>query len=551
MTSAPASNFLDLLAECRWDVRRFALDVLGVNVHAGQGDLLDLVLARLDDGYSPAYLTTVCSAGNRAGKTLGLAICVAHSTLYKMGVRPPEVADESDLKRWSDAPYDWYHFAMQQDTAELLLLELQRLMQGIHPAQKGRGCPLTDNLGPDVAEWDRKERGDWGWFKWSPLFGGGEVHFRTTSEKALGTLGRDMNGWSWDEAAFDPNLLFVYDEVLNLRRMSTGGQAVLIGTATEGSHQYEDLWERGDPLAPDRQPDYMSLRMSTRQNIGYGISQSMFDRMIRTVPPTLVPQNIDGYFIEARAQYLATEAVNRVFDIGLKRELAVHTPAAPGRRYAHGLDPALTYDSTWSVVLDITDSHEWVGVHAARRTGRQTAESIVGLAYDINREYNAFHGLTTGIDATGFGGKVFRSLLTSASVPATPVEFGGRSTSKIRLLNNMRSAVESGRIVLPKEGIWLELRRQMLGYKVKDRGLPTDAVMALVVAIRMALRALAVEGRPVEFDYFGGGQGLSARKPGVDSGASKPHRYVDDRLARLGTLPTATVASMGNLFRKR
>lgn len=544
-----SDDFLNLLAECRWDMPRFSRDVLGVNLHAGQVDLVSLAIARLEDGYSPAYLTITCSAGNRAGKTLGLAITVAHSTLYKMGVRPPDLNDPTDLKRWVDAPYDWYHFAMQQDTSELLLLEVTRLMLGIHPAQKGRGCPLTDNLGLSVAEWERKERGDWGWFKWAPLFGGAEVHFRTTSEKALGTLGRDMNGWSWDEAAFDGNLTFIFDEVLNLRRMSTGGQAVLIGTATEGSHQYEDLWGRGDPTAPDRQPDYMSMRMSTRQNIGYGISQTMFDRMIRTVPLSLVPQNIDGYFIEGREQYLATEAVNRMFDTGLALGMPIKTDAEASRAYAHGLDPAITYDSTWSVVLDVTDPNVWYGVNAARKTGRQTAESIVGLAFDINQEYGEWGRLVTGIDATGFGGKVFRSLLQSVGVPATPIEFGGRSSNKLRLLNNLRTAVETGRIVLPKEGIWLELRRQLLGYKLKDRNIPTDAVMALVIAIRMALRALSANGRPIDFDYFGA---LPPLPRPVDSGdIAKPHRYVDDRVARLDTLTAASVAPMGPLFRKR
>lgn len=548
---ASQTDILTVLGECRWDIPRFSRDVLGIKPHPGQVDMFDIAISRTEDGYTPAYLTIACSAGNRAGKTLGLAVLVAHSTFYKMGLRPPDTNDPSDLRRWSTAPYDWYHFAMQQDTSELLHMELARVMLGIHEAQRGGGCPLTESLGMDIAEWDRKERGDWAWFRWNDLFGGGEVHFRTTGEKALGTLGRDMHGWSWDEAAFDPNLVFIFDEVLNLRRMSTGGQAILIGTATEGSHQYEDLWTRGDPLAPDRQPDSMSMRMSTRQNIGFGISQKMFDRMLATVPPTLVPQNIDGYFIEARAQYFASSAVNQTFDRGLALNLPAKTPASPSRVYAHGLDPAITYDSTWSVVLDVTDPAQWVGVFAAKRSGRQTAESIVGLAYDIHAEYGQFGRLTSGIDATGFGGKVFRSLLTGAGVPASPVEFGGRATTKQRLLANLRSALETGRIVLPKEGVWLELRRQLLTYKLKDRSLQTDAVMALVVAVRMALRQVSPDGVAGKFDYFGAEALPLPPRTGVDSAAEgKPHRYVDDRVVRLNTLPTASVASLSSLFKR-
>jgi hypothetical protein len=541
-----ADPFLSLLSECRWDVPRFARDVLGVELHPGQVDMVDAAIARLPDGVSPAYLTICVSAGNRAGKTLGLAILVLHQTLYKMGLRPPYADDTSDLKRWSEAPYEHWHFGLQQDTSELLHMEMSRLLLGVHPAQKGRGCPLTTTLGMEVAEWDRKERGEWAWFRWAPVLGGGEVHFRTTGERALGTLGRDMNSWSWDEAAFDPNLLFVFDEVLNLRRMSTGGQAFLIGTATEGSHQYEDIWTRGDPSAPDRQPDYISLRMSTRSNIGYGITQAMFDRILATIPASLIPQNIDGYFIEARSQYFATEAVTRSFDASLPDR----TPPAPGRRYAHGLDPALTFDSTWSVVLDITDPNRWVGVRASKRSGRQTAESIVALAANVQEEYGQWGALASGIDATGFGGKVFRSLLQSAHVNAYPVEFGGRASAKLRLLANLRSALESGRLVLPRTGLWLELRRQLLGYKLNDKKLQTDAVMALVVAVRMALRSSGQGGTTLRFDYFN--DPLPSRPPAaVDSPERQPRRYVDDRVLRLDSLTTASVARIGSPFSKR
>lgn len=537
-------DIIDLLHRGRWDMRSFSKDVLGIDAHSGQQALFDLALARLTDGYSPAYLTVTCSAGNRAGKTLGLAIVVAHQTLYKMGMPAPEV-DDSSYKSWNAAPYDWYHFGISQEVAELLHLELRRILMGVHEAQKGNGCPLTEALGTDVAETERKERGEWAWFKWSDLLGGAEIHFRTTGERALSTLGRDMNGWSWDEPAFDPNLTFVFDEVLNLRRMSTGGQAFLIATATEGSLAYEELFLRGDLTAPDRQPDYASLRMSTRQNVGYGISQTQFDRMLRTIPEGLVPQNIDGYFIEARLSYFAKQSVVKAFNWSLPAK----TGYLPGHKYAHGVDPAISYDSTWSVVLDITDPEMWVGVSAARRSGRQTAESIVGLTSDIHHEYAQGRQCTSAIDATGFGGKVFRSLLQSARVPVIAVEFGGRASVKQKMLGNLRTALDSGRLYLPQDGEWLLLRRQLLAYKLADRKLDTDAVMALMLAVRMATRSIYGDARALPFDYFG--ENIPSRVPPVTPSAPEvPRRYVDDRSTRLDTLTTATVVPLSGLLKR-
>jgi hypothetical protein len=540
-------SIIEKLGASHWNLHGFAHDILGVDPHSGQDALFDLAIARTEDGASPAYLTICCSAGNRAGKTLGLAIIVAHSTLYKMGLPLPYADDDSTLRTWNTAPYDWYHFGISQEVAELLHLELVRLLTGVHEAQKGRGCPLTEALGLDVASWEAKERGEWRWFKWAEVFGGGEIHFRTTGEKALSTLGRDMNGWSWDEPAFDPNLTFVFDEVLNLRRMSTGGQAVLIATATEGSQAYEDLWSRGNPLAPDRQPDYASLRISTRQNVGFGISQTMFDRMLRTIPPSLVPQNIDGYFIEARDAYFAADSVGHAFYTDLHGETGHQT----GHLYVHGVDPAITYDSTWSIVLDITDPDHWVGVSAKRKSGRQTAESIIALTSDVHHHYAREGRCLSGIDATGFGGKVFASLLQSAKTPVLKVEFGGKSSVKQKLLANVRTALDSGRLMLPQTGEWLTLRRQLLGYKLADRKLETDAVMALAIAVKMATRQLIGEGKSLPFDYFGGGNLPAPGAGGVPSLPEAPRRVVDDRALRLGSLATATVVPMRGMFNPR
>jgi hypothetical protein len=241
--------------------------------------------------------------------------------------------------------------------------------------------------------------------------------------------------------------------------------------------------------------------MSTRDNIGFGIDPEMFERVLAQVPSELVPQNIDGFFIEGREQYLATSSIERAFLDSLPET----QPAEPGHRYVQGVDPALTYDSTWSIVLDCTDTKRMVGVSARMKSGRQTADGLVGLAYN---QHNAYSNLEkritchTGIDSTGFGGKVFRSMLVGIS-PLTSVEFGGRRTAKLRLLANLKSALDDGRLVLPRHGVWLVLRRQLLGYKLQDRKLSTDAVMALAVALHVATRIVGDNLVTPEFDYFG------------------------------------------------
>ncbi len=489
------SDFARDLARGRWDISFWAERFLGVKGHPGQVRFWEAILMRDMTGWQPRYLDLALAAGNRAGKTLAEAIGHAHSTFYKIGMKPPRVLSQRSLVQWSNLPYEWYHFAIAQETSELAYVELVRLLQGSHEAQPN-GCPLTNELGGEVASWDKKYRGEYLWVRFHPVFGGGSIHYRTTGEKAIGSLGKDMNGISYDEAGFDPNFEFVVNEVLHMRRLSTGGQLWLVGTATEGLTAFADHWYRGDPSAPDKKRDSYSLRMSTRENVGYGISQTMFDRLVSSMPQELVPQNIDGFFLEGKHNYFSQVAVDEMFT----NDLPEVRPAQRGHRYVQGADPAIRYDSTWSVVLDIT-SVPATGVLASRHSGRSTTPVIAALVANAHQAYTGEnYSCLTGIDSTGMGGAMFREALP---IPVRSVEFGGTRGKKLKLLGNLKTAIEQRKMRFPRSGHWLQLRRQLLGYRLADKGLPTDAVMALAVAwdmVRLNPNPTAVAPT---FDYFG------------------------------------------------
>jgi hypothetical protein len=498
---APTDNldFQTALQRGRWDIDFFAEFWLGVKGHPGQQRFWRAGLMRRSDRWRAAYLDICVSAGNRAGKTLGLAIYLAHSSFYKMGLKPPPPgASERQLLTWMKAPYDWFHFGLQAEVAELVHTDLMRILTGTHPAQQGHGCRLVDLLGKTVVDYTTKERGDYPWLQWHPAFGGGQIHFRSTSEKALGALGKEMNGVSWDECAFSSDFEFVVDEVLHLRRLGTGGQLVLISTSTEGLTAFTDKWNKGDPEAPDRLPEAMSLRMSTRENIGYGIDQVTFDRLIAQMPEYLIPQNIDGFAIEGRSAFFGQQAVDGAFT----EDLPEQDLPQPNHRYVQGVDPALTYDSTYAITLDFTNPRAVTGVRIRRKTGRQTTLSVSALVSEGHRAFNTDRSqCMTALDATGFGGKAFRDLLSGLH-PFRAVEFGGVRSRKLKLLLDLKKAIETGRLILPRHGLWLALRRQLLGYRLDDKRLQTDGVMALAVAWSEVQRQPAEPARSAEFGFF-------------------------------------------------
>lgn len=502
--------FGDDLLEARWDLEFFSERFLGVKPHPGQRRLWEVILKRDSSGWRPRYLDINVAAGNRAGKTLGIAIPMLHATLFKHGLEPPNPLDERALRRWSAAPYEWFHFAIQQEVAELAFIEITRLLSGHHEAQR-HGCPLAELTGPGIADWSRKYRGEYLWVVLNQAFGGGELNFRTTGEKAIGQLGKDMAGISYDEAGFDPHFNFVVNEVLHLRRLSTGGQLWIIGTSTEGLTDFADRWAEGDPEAPDRKRDSMSIRISTRENIGYGLDPGMFERIVATMPRELVPQNIDGFFLQGRSAFFSAASIDGAF----LADLPEMAPAVKNHRYVNGVDPAMTWDSTWAIVLDVTHAGQGVGVYVDRHLGRATGPVIAALTTAAHQAYNAA-GVSvceTGIDATGFGGKMFRDLLYIE--PLRSVEFGGTRGRKLRLLNTLKQWLEAGKLRFPRTGRWLELRRQLLGYKLDDKKLETDAVMALAVAVFLADKLPEGGQAAVPFDFFGSG----ASAGGVPSGA--------------------------------
>ena len=335
------SDFAADLMRARWDVDFFCERFLGFTPHPGQTRLFHAYILRDESRWMARYLTLAIAAGNRAGKTLGLAIVILHSCMFKMGKEPPNPLDIRSVERWLKLGYEWYHFGVHSEVAELVFYEITKLLSGNHEAQHG-GCPLTETLGEAVADWSKKYRGEYLMIRMHPLLGGATIHFRTTGERAIGSLGKDMDGESFDECAFDPNFDFIVDEVLHMRRLSTGGQLVLIGTMTEGLTAFADKWQEGNPDNPDRKIDSISLRISTRENIGFGIDQRMFDRLVAAMPAYLIPQNIDGFAIESREAFFGSQSVEAVF----ANDLRCHNPGQgwTSLRAGRGPGPDLRLD---------------------------------------------------------------------------------------------------------------------------------------------------------------------------------------------------------------
>ena len=498
VVTAPSGDVAADLARGSWDKVFWTRRFLGIEEHKGQQRFSVAATMTAADGYSPAFLDIAQASGNQAGKTINLATTILHHAFYKFGMKPPDPKDAADLNRWSRAPYNWYHISYEGKVANLVHNDLRSILTGSHPAQQGRGCPLIDELGP-IIDIDAKEFGEFAWVKVHPAFGGGQIHFRHTNEKAKAVLGIAMNGISFDECAFELYLMEIRDEVLHLRRITTGGPIYWISTGTEGYNAFADLWEEGNPANPYRNPHKLSLRMSTRDNIGYGITQKAFDSMLEGMDPRLIPQNIDGQFIEAIDAYFNATTVNAMFV-----DLPEETPPEEGHRYVQGCDPGISHDATWGMTLDCTEK-PMTGVRAVRSRGRQSLPAVVNMIREGHLLYSAPVGArcTTIIDETGMGGKMYRQEF-SIIRPLRTFDFAGTKAKKLNLLANLKAVIDRGDLRLPRKGShWPAVRRQLLGYKLDDKKIEQDAVMTLAMAVHHASRTSSNPADDPTFDFYG------------------------------------------------
>jgi hypothetical protein len=495
------TSFAEDLERGRWDVEYFALRFLGIHLHPGQVRMALAYLARNPTGWRAAYLDLCVSAGNRAGKTLALAVIIMHSCIYKMGSRPPEDSTDASLKRWQQSPYMWFHFAIAQEVADLAYIEIVNILKGVHVAQLEGRCPLSEEV-PNVAQYDKKYQGEYRWVVFNSLLGGAEVHFRTTGEKALGSLGRDMHGVSFDEAGIEPRLEWIIKNVLHLRRLGTGGQLWLISTPEAGITEFADRWFKGDPEQPDRSPRKFSMRMSSRENIGFGLDQDTFDDLVADMDEDHVLQNIDGYFIQGIASYFDHNSVDRAF----LAEMPELQAARDGRSYVQGVDPAIKGDALWSLVFDAT-APVALGVRAQRMSGMKTTDGIVELAesthfaYEVNRSTLKSH-CSTAVDASAMGGIMFKEALDKG-IPGgvRSIQFAGPG-KKRKLLGDLRVMLDKGLLKMPRSGLWLIVRRELLGYKLDDRKITQDAVMTLAVLVSEIRRTPGNGRTSVAFDAY-------------------------------------------------
>lgn len=441
------------------------------------------------------FQTLVVVAANQIGKTVIQACIILWALNYKIGY------SDRDPKAWLANQYLWIHLGPVQQQAYHALKDAQQLIEGTHPAQH--------NPKPLTALFSNVKIANY--YEGIRCWNGAEAMFRTAENGGEAVLGYIASGISVDEAAFVRGLTAEVNEVLRMRLISTGGPIMLFSTPN-GMNDFFDFADNIQSV--NHEIGKMTWLNGASalvwavidDNIGYGLTKAAAERMESELHSSTREQQLRGSFLEPQeAFFVPQSSVINAFKKGLPDEVR---PIA-GHLYATFWDPSLASDPTAVVVLDVTYK-PWVGVYFRWYERPMDITALTGAIFQLHGDYHNFtdgnrlatasHGVT-GFDATSMGGAAVKQLLADLH-PKRPINFGGNAT-KTPSLTNLRDLLTKGDIELP--GSWLRLRQEMLNYKLKDKSLKQDCVMALMGVSIVAGNMTA--GRVVKkFDVHGGRQ---------------------------------------------
>lgn len=330
-----------------------------------------------------------------------------------------------------------------------------------------------------------------------------EVWARSLAKNGLYLLGHSINFILPDECAYIPKYPTIEDEVIRMRLADTGGSIMRISTPN-GRNFFYNYFQQGQ--AGD--PRFFSYRITTLDN-PY-VSREYVDQQKERMIPEYYAQNVLAEFVSL-SDFFRVEDIQKLYTTpdGDAIELTLPQDPTPKGVYVMGADLGALRDPTVVEVWRIDGKDPQVVFLGAVQNGRWEASR----AY-VRTVYERYRPVRTVIDATGNGQPIFQQLIDEDGLEGTE-GFIFSHTSKPDIMTRLQDAVQRRKFTFPYTLETQTLVQQLSFYRLDDKDIKQDYVIATALANRAYELATANLGLDTEIyddlaviSVLRGGEGL-------------------------------------------
>lgn len=382
-----------------------------------------------------------------------------------------------------------------------------------------------------------------GWFNRSETLG------RSYDEMGKAFKMKALAFITGDECA-DINELYTFTSNTLLPRLFTmNGSIHFVGTPQAGGIDYNRMIDMAEQEMQrpnwEKEGQLYTQRGSIYENIF--VDANYIAQIEKVADPDLRRQIVDGEIVEIGDKFFGYERVMNMVD----HDLRLIDRGMVGHQYLTSVDFAFG-DSIWAdytviMVFDYTNE-PWQLVYYRRFKAKEVP---IPMQYDIVKEVSrAFPGRTI-IDSSGPGGKSAAAFLREIQ----PIKFeagptGPKSSKKEEGLTSLKTAMDGGPseelrrdVVVDANGKKRELNKrwgliripniseiisEIVSYKLDDKKIRTDSVMAMMMAVDwlMLRRPKNINNRAIDIDLLTAGWGYYGKRE-VESPYPRRNHAVD------------------------